>query len=204
MRLGTLRFLILFALAAVAGALFYYLFHSTDFVPMVGASAAISGVMAAAIRFVFQPGAPLGPALYGGPLPSPIAARLRAVTLRESLRDKRVIQFTLTWFAINFVFGIAAAPLGITASAIAWEAHAGGFIAGFLLFGLIDPPSIDPSEITQWQYPMPPNELAFGPDLFHSRFRLAKQTTQAHALTDPGAPVAAPRIDGGCTCPFPA
>jgi membrane associated rhomboid family serine protease len=159
MRLGTLRFLTLFALAAVAGALFYYLFHRNDFIPMVGASAAISGVMAAAIRFVFQPGAPLGPPLYGGPLPSPIAARLRAVTLRESLTDKRVIQFTLTWFAINFVFGIAAAPLGITASAIAWEAHAGGFIAGFLLFGLIDPPSIDPAEITQWQYPhLPPND----------------------------------------------
>lgn len=152
-RFGWLRFLILFAVTAVGGALFYYVFHRVDFVPMVGASAAVSGIMAAAIRFVFQPGGPLGPAVYGGPYPPEIAARLPAVSLPAALRDRRVIQFTLTWFAINFIFGIAAAPLGITASAIAWEAHAGGFIAGFLLFGLIDPPPLLPPVISGWQFP---------------------------------------------------
>lgn len=152
-RFGWFRFLALFAVTAIAGALFYYLFHRVDFVPMVGASAAVSGIMAAAIRFVFQPGGPLGPAIYGGSYPPEIAARLPVVSLVAAFRDRRVIQFTLTWFAINFIFGFAAAPLGITASAIAWEAHAGGFIAGFLIFGLIDPPPLNPSVLSKWQYP---------------------------------------------------
>ncbi len=145
-RLGWLRFLALFVVTAIAGALAYYVFHRTDFVPMVGASASISGIMAAAIRFVFVPGGPLGPPLYPFPLPPHLAARLPAVGLIAALSDRRVVQFTLTWFIINFVFGLASIPLGITAAAVAWEAHAGGFLAGFLLFSLFDPPPPDPSE----------------------------------------------------------
>lgn len=149
MRLGWLRFLLLFAVTAIAGALLYYFLHRLDFTPMVGASAAVSGIMAAAVRFVFQPGAALGPAIGAAPLPPYLAARIPAVSLAGALGDRRVIQFTLIWFAINFIFGLAAAPLGITAAAIAWEAHAGGFIAGFLLFGLFDPPPLDPWEFQQ-------------------------------------------------------
>lgn len=156
-RFGWLRFLILFALTALAGAAAHFLFHRTDLVPVVGASAAVSGAMAAAIRFVFQPGAPLGPPIYGQPLPSHLAARLPAVSLAAAFRDRRVLQFTLIWFAINLVFGLYSQPLGITSSAVAWEAHAGGFVAGFLLFGLIDPPPPDPGVFAgyadpRWRY----------------------------------------------------
>ncbi len=155
-RFGWLRFVALFAVTAVAGALMYYVFHRMEFVPMVGASASISGIMAAAIRFVFVPGGPLGPAIYPIPLPPHLAARLPAAGLIAALSDRRVVQFTLTWFIINFVFGLASVPLGITAAAVAWEAHAGGFLAGFLLFNLFDPPPPDPSEFGDW---LPPDDL---------------------------------------------
>ena len=62
-RFGAPRFLLFCAVAAVAGALMHYVTHMTDLQPVVGASAAVSGVMAAAVRFVFQPGAPLGVSL---------------------------------------------------------------------------------------------------------------------------------------------
>ena len=63
--------------------------HAGDFAPMVGASAAISGIMAAAMRFAFQPGGPLDLSArrpHAG-LPVPAAPLLVA------LRNPRVIAF---------------------------------------------------------------------------------------------------------------
>ena len=45
---------------AAAGAFAHLVSHPGAMVPMIGASAAISGAMAAAMRFVFQRGGPLG------------------------------------------------------------------------------------------------------------------------------------------------
>ena len=59
-RFGALRFLLFFGTTAVAGALAHWALAPMDFSPLIGASAADSGLMAAAARFVFQPGAPLG------------------------------------------------------------------------------------------------------------------------------------------------
>ena len=59
-RFGAARFLAFFAFTAVAGALTHWLFYPMDFAPLIGASAADSGLMAAATRFIFEPGAPLG------------------------------------------------------------------------------------------------------------------------------------------------
>lgn len=149
-RLGALRFMALFLVTAIAGALTHYALHPVEFVPVVGASASVSGIMAASLRFIFQPGAPLGPMMWRHPLPPDMAVRLPALPLSGALKDRRVVQFTLIWFAINFIFGVASVPLGITSSAVAWEAHAGGFVAGFLLFGLFDRSPIDPSLVDDW------------------------------------------------------
>ena len=137
-RFGTGRFFALILVTAVFGALAHFLARPVDLTPVIGASGAVSGVMGAAVRFVFRPGAPLGPALYE-PLPPGVSVRLPALGLVESLRDRRVLQFTAIWFVINLVVGLLAAPLGIVESGIAWEAHAGGFLAGFLFFQMFDP-----------------------------------------------------------------
>ncbi|HEY8578687.1 MAG TPA: rhomboid family intramembrane serine protease [Beijerinckiaceae bacterium] len=137
-RFGAGRFLALLAVTAVAGAALHYAVHPVDLTPVIGASAAVSGVMAAAVRFVFRAGAPLGPALPY-PRPPDESVRLPAFGVVEALRNRRVIQFSLIWFAVNLVIGLLAVPLGIAESGIAWEAHAGGFIAGFFLFPLFDP-----------------------------------------------------------------
>ncbi len=59
-RFGTTRFLIFSGVGAAAGAGLHLAVHFGEPIPMVGASAAISAHMAAAARFVFEPGGPLG------------------------------------------------------------------------------------------------------------------------------------------------
>ena len=138
-RFGTSRFLALFAVTALGGALAHYLMRPVDLAPVIGASAAVSGLTAAALRFIFQPGAPLGPRTWYGPLSPDEAARQPALPLGAALRDRRVIQVAVIWVVINLAFGVLAAPLGMSDYGVAWEAHIGGFVAGFLLFPLFDP-----------------------------------------------------------------
>jgi membrane associated rhomboid family serine protease len=139
-RFGAGRTIAFFLFTAAAGAGAHYLVHPVDLIPVVGASASVSGMMAAALRFIFQPGAPLGPSIFALREPG-ASAQAPALPLRRAWRDKRVVQFALLWFAINLVVGLLAKPLGIAEGGVAWEAHAGGFLAGFLFFGLFDPPA---------------------------------------------------------------
>jgi membrane associated rhomboid family serine protease len=134
-RFGTLRFLFFSAICAAAGAAFHLLFHWGEMAPVIGASAALSGHMAAAIRFMFQPGAPLGLFRVGGAA----AFRVPAHGLGEALRDRRVVMFLIVWFAINIISGVGAFALVGEGETIAWEAHIGGFLAGLILFPLFDP-----------------------------------------------------------------
>lgn len=133
-RFGTLRFLVFFAVTAAAGAALHLLTHSGELVPMIGASAAISGCMAAAIRFVFATHG------FDGLRPDGFDAVVRrpAAPLGVVMRDRRVIGFVVVWFVINLAFGLGA-PVGAETGTIAWQAHLGGFIAGLLLFPLFDP-----------------------------------------------------------------
>ena len=54
LRLGNLRFVLLVLLTAVAGALMFLAFNWGRLVPVVGASGAVSGLMAGAFRFFFS------------------------------------------------------------------------------------------------------------------------------------------------------
>ncbi len=95
----------------------------------------ISGLMGAATRFMFQPGAPLGPHPHGAPED---VERIPAASLRGMLADPRARIFLVIWFGTNFVFGAFATELGLSGMPVAWIAHVGGFVAGVLLFPLFD------------------------------------------------------------------
>jgi membrane associated rhomboid family serine protease len=142
-RFGILRFLAFFAVAAIAGAALHLATHAGELVPMIGASAAISGAMAAAMRFVFQPGGPLR--RRPGEAPN---YRAPAIPLRAALTDPRILVFLAVWLGVNLLFGLGAAPLLGENQSVAWEAHVGGFFAGLLLFDLFDPrhPPAQPDE----------------------------------------------------------
>jgi membrane associated rhomboid family serine protease len=134
-RFGTLRFIGFFIVTAAAGALLHLVTHQGEALPMIGASAAVSGFMAGAIRFAFQRGGPIAMFRSGdaGPYQVP------AASLAAAFRDVRIVVFMAAWLALNVVFGIGAVSMLGVEQSIAWQAHIGGFVAGLLLFSLFDP-----------------------------------------------------------------
>jgi membrane associated rhomboid family serine protease len=134
-RFGAWRFIAFFVVTAVAGALAHLATHAGDQTLMVGASAAISGFMAAAMRFAFQRGGPLG--LFGGRDEG--AYRVKAASLTAAFRDPRILAFLVAWFAFNLLFGSGLISIADGEQAIAWQAHIGGFVAGLVGFAAFDP-----------------------------------------------------------------
>lgn len=142
-RFGAVRFIIFLLVTAAAGAAAHLVTHLSDRTVVIGASAAVSGTMAAAIRFAFQPGGPLG----GGGWQSD--RHVPAAPLSTALRDPRVLAFVGVWFAANLLFGIGAVSLTGGDESVAWQAHIGGFVAGLVLFAAFDPvgkPNAAPQE----------------------------------------------------------
>ena len=134
-RFGALRFFVFLAVTAAAGAFAHLVTHEHAVVPMIGASASVSGAMAAAIRFAFARGSFLSFSRSD----ADTAARVPALPLLQALRDRRIVGFLGVWFALNIIFGVGAIGVESDSAGVAWEAHIGGFVAGLLLFALFDP-----------------------------------------------------------------
>ncbi len=131
-RIGGLRFLAFSTFCGIAAIAFYLVFHFGAFVPVVGASGAVSGLMAAALRFFM-------PAIRSGGL-GDLRSRPGQVPLAsipEMLRDPQILAVIGIWIALNFLFGLGGATLANGAS-IAWEAHLGGFLIGLFTFSFFD------------------------------------------------------------------
>lgn len=142
-RFGTARFLSFFAATAAAGAAAHLTAHAGEVFPVIGASAAVSGMMAAATRFAFQPRGPIALWQQG----DDGAYRVPALPLFSILRDPRIFAFLAVWFGLNILFGVGALPMVGAGQTVAWEAHIGGFLAGLLLFSAFDPvPKAPPFE----------------------------------------------------------
>ncbi len=134
-RFGTVRFLTFMAVAAVVSALAQWASAPMEFAPLIGASGAVSGLMGAVTRFMFQPGAPLGPPSWREPMGIETTP---PASLREVVVDSRTRIFLGIWLITNFVFGAFAQALGLSDMPVAWVAHLGGFAAGLFLFPLFD------------------------------------------------------------------
>jgi membrane associated rhomboid family serine protease len=134
-RFGAVRFFLFMAVTAVVGALAHLVTHEHAVAPMIGASASVSGTMAAAIRFAFVQGSFLS--FNRGDADA--AARVPALSLLRALRNTRVLGFLAVWFGVNIIFGIGSIAIGADGASVAWQAHIGGFFAGLMLFSLFDP-----------------------------------------------------------------
>lgn len=123
-RIGAARTLLMLAFATVAGAVAHLGVAWGEGAPMVGASGAVSGLLGALPRFVFRP--------PGWPAPGIV----------ETLRDSRARGFVLALVIVNLVLVVfGTGPFGGGAGEVAWAAHFGGFLFGFLAFDLFDRPS---------------------------------------------------------------
>jgi len=134
-RFGAWRFLAFFAFTAAAGALAHLLTHIGENVPAIGASAAVLGMMAAALRFAFEPLGPLDPADAG----VEDGYRVAAKPLLAMLRDRRMLFFLLGWLALSTLLARPEFALPGVDAAVAWQAHIGGFVAGLVGFSAFDP-----------------------------------------------------------------
>ena len=156
-RFGLVRFLLFFAVTAVAGAAAQYIATPFDLGPVIGASASVSGFMGAALRFMFQPDVPVIMALEAAPSRLPPAQPLRFV-----FTDRRAVIFLVAWFATNLLFGLGSLGFGLASEPIAWQAHIGGFLAGLLLFRLFDPPPPPEPALDPDAAPLAPDEPTSG------------------------------------------
>lgn len=133
-RIGAARFFVFATLCGAAGALLFLVLRWGELVPVVGASGAVSGLMAAALRFFFGAAdrGDLGQ-LHSAPDAVPL------IGLIETLTNRRILTVVALWIAINFIMALAV-PASISEGGIAWEVHLGGFVVGLLTFGAFDPP----------------------------------------------------------------
>ena len=131
-RCGGLRLLILATGSAIGGAVLYAYVNPLQVLPMIGASAAVSGMMAAASWFMFSPAYWLPQGRISEP------HERQRESLSRLIRNRQVLIFLGVWFAANYVFAFVQ-PFGATDASIAWEAHIGGFLVGLALFPVLDP-----------------------------------------------------------------
>lgn len=129
-RLGASAFLSFVAACAVAGGVLHFTLHPLDFTPMIGASAAISGTMAAIVRFAFEPGARLGEI---GRFDGRGNDHVGTTSLWRLRENRQAMIFVVAWFGVNFLMGAFPQFAGST-EAVAWEAHIGGFLFGLFSF----------------------------------------------------------------------
>ncbi len=108
--LGWPRLLLLYVIGAYAAALAEYLAAPASNMPVVGASGAMSAVIAAYVMLF-----PNKPAKPWGPIPAKIA---------------RPLHLIIGWVAINLMLAFAGGDLGVN---IAIWSHVGGFVAGVFL-----------------------------------------------------------------------
>lgn len=121
-RFGAALFLIFFILCGVAGALTYLALNWGSPAPVIGASGAISGLMAAAVRM----------------LPSQSPWAVAGATPLAPIFSRQIMIFTGALIAINALVELTGLSIAGENAQIAWQAHLGGFLAGLLLCGPFD------------------------------------------------------------------
>jgi membrane associated rhomboid family serine protease len=126
-RLGTFSFLGFYFLCGAAAVGAHLALNAGSMVAVVGASGAISGCMAAALRVMLS-----GTARY-------FLNKNPGIGRLAPLWDRRLVVVTLVWVGINIITGTGLISLpGTGGAGIAWGAHIGGFLAGLLLVPLFD------------------------------------------------------------------
>lgn len=111
--IGFLSFLAFFMICSVTAGLAFSMAHASTNVTVIGASAAISGIIGAAIRM---------PGMWGNT--NPIAP----------LKSRQVIAFSLFWCAYHGVFALVYyLNPGEVSIDMAWESHLSGYFLGILL-----------------------------------------------------------------------
>ncbi len=129
-RIGTIRYVLFWILSAAAAAFFHAALHWGEQTVLIGASGVVSALMGAACRFAF-------PARGG--YDRTFGHLYPRQTVLAAFRNRTVVIFTVMWLVGNVLIAVGMPLVGAGSGEIAWDAHIGGFLFGFLLFPLFDP-----------------------------------------------------------------
>lgn len=128
LRIGSVRFIVLWVASAVFSAFFQA--FATDFanIVLIGASGVVSATVGAACRFSLA---------LSGTSAMRFARYAPRLGIIEALTYRPVVMFILMWAVSNalVVYGAGVPTEGYN---VAWQAHVGGFLFGYLTFGLFD------------------------------------------------------------------
>jgi membrane associated rhomboid family serine protease len=125
--------LAIFLVSAIGGAAAFAATSLYTGAYLIGASGGVAGLTGAAIRFIFQP------ILY---MQHPetgqrIVVGRRLASIPEVFANPRSRFFALVWLLLNAAVPLAPLLMGASLG-VAWQAHLGGFLAGFLMVGLFE------------------------------------------------------------------
>ena len=120
-KMGKLNYLLFYLLAGIIAGMTHFVLHIHSQVPAIGASGAISGVMAA-YMFLFPH--------------SKIITLIPIFIILPLFVTIRAFVFIGIWFVIQIVNGTSHLLFQGAATGIAFWAHIGGFVSGMLLFRL--------------------------------------------------------------------
>jgi len=115
-RMGHPRFLFFYLLSGVAANLVHFLVNHDSTSPVIGASGAIAGIMAAYLRL----------------FPTARIITLFPILFIPYFIELPAFLFMGIWFFLQILSG-AASLIATGGGGIAWWAHVGGFIVGFAL-----------------------------------------------------------------------
>jgi membrane associated rhomboid family serine protease len=135
LRLGTWRYLALLAVSTVAGAIGGLIVHWGEFVVMVGISAGVSGMIAAAIPIMYAGNSTMGIATEQQ------MAELTPLTPLQILKNSQALIFSIMWLGLTMFTATSQYLTGtafLEERVVAWEAHLAGFIVGLVAFYILD------------------------------------------------------------------
>ncbi len=121
-RFGTPLFVLFFLVCGIAGAGLFLAFDWGGTDPVIGASAAISGLMGAGIRML--------PGRFAWAQPGEVPLM--------PLFSRQVLGFSAMWTLMNAAMGTLGLGLVPAGQAVAWQAHLGGYFAGLVLADIFD------------------------------------------------------------------
>lgn len=133
-RYGSAKLLILFLLSALVGAVAFAATTLPEFAILLGASGGVAGLTGAAVRFTFQP---VQVAVHPETGERIVLGR-KLATIPEVFRHPTARIFTIVWIVLNGIVPLLPIFMPGMQVEIAWQAHLGGFLFGFLAVPLFE------------------------------------------------------------------
>lgn len=134
--MGPVRFAAFYLLVGVAAAAAQVMVSPESNIPMVGASGAIAGVLAAYLVL----------------FPRARVVALIPAWVIVQMAELPALLFIAIWFALQFFAGVGA--LGGSGGGVAYWAHIGGFVAGLVLVFVFRRPQAVPEQVS-YRRPQP-------------------------------------------------